>query len=333
MGAGLAFATLAAAGVWLGLALFGHGPGLEGTRVGAAARFAAGGWVPAAERVLSGVVGPGRARAACDGRLPLAQLLYLGLFSGCYAAAGAVGDQLLAESGAPADAALRAAFPLLVLAALFSNLWASFADPGTVTRENVARSVAAYTPDGVLFPLKPAHCASCDLPKPARSKHCATCDRCVSRFDHHCSWIDNCVGERNIGSFISFLALNALLCAAGAAACARLVWGDLADRGLLGARFQYARGPAFTLGESPAALAEFCLGRYPALAGVGLFLGFCGLLVGAFLLYHLRLALRNQTTNEYYKCAAATPFRRRGPAANLRAALCPPPAPAPAPPP
>jgi len=326
MGAVLALGALAAAGAWLGLALFGHGPGLEGTWAGAAARFAAGGWVSAAEGALAALVGAPRARAAADaaGRAPLAQILYLGLFSGCYAAAGAAGDQLFADSGEPADAAFRVALPLLVLGALLSNFWASFADPGVVTPENAPRLVAAYPPDGQIFPAGGTHCPTCKLPKPARSKHCSTCGCCVARFDHHCSWIDNCVGARNLRSFLAFLALNTILCLVSAAACAWLVRRDLAERGLLGGRFHYAGGAAFTLGESPMALAQFCLGNYPALAGVGLFLGFCGVLVGAFLIHHLWLVLRNQTTNEYYKCPGATPFRRGSAYASALEALCPP---------
>lgn len=59
---------------------------------------------------------------------------------------------------------------------------ASWTDPGIVTPENVEQYSRQYRLDGVLY--QPRTCATCNIPKPARSKHCRVCNRYVLGLGH-----------------------------------------------------------------------------------------------------------------------------------------------------
>ena len=62
------------------------------------------------------------------------------------------------------------------LACLALFLAVSWSDPGTVTPVNAAAHAALYPHDGVLYPER-KQCATCCLPRPARSKHCRVCNK------------------------------------------------------------------------------------------------------------------------------------------------------------
>lgn len=64
-----------------------------------------------------------------------------------------------------------------VCATLTTFVAASMSRPGRVTSSNVSAYLSAYPPGSAIFPHKA--CASCRLPRPARSKHCGACGGCV----------------------------------------------------------------------------------------------------------------------------------------------------------
>lgn len=72
----------------------------------------------------------------------------------------------------------------LYIAAFACFLASSFTDPGTLTKENLDKSIKMYKYDNALFTKK--DCETCKIQKPARSKHCSVCNSCVIRADHHC---------------------------------------------------------------------------------------------------------------------------------------------------
>lgn len=98
--------------------------------------------------------------------------------------------------------------------------WCCYADPGTITQENVDEYADGFPYDGIMY--IPKFCTTCQIVRPARAKHCAICDRCVAKFDHHCPWLNNCTGERNYRLFLAFLAYHTFVCAYGAVMLVRL---------------------------------------------------------------------------------------------------------------
>ncbi|KAL6777532.1 hypothetical protein ACKKBF_B21850 [Auxenochlorella protothecoides x Auxenochlorella symbiontica] len=103
---------------------------------------------------------------------------------------------------------------LTMMPSLVFFVLASWTDPGVVTPENVEQYNRQYRLDGVLY--QPRTCATCNIPKPARSKHCRVCNRCIGRMDHHCIWLNTCIGTRNLRWFLAFLASTAAICIYGA---------------------------------------------------------------------------------------------------------------------
>jgi hypothetical protein len=157
---------------------------------------------------------------------PVVQVLYVLIVGGSFAAFAVHGFPELAAGANPYFAAhhLGEAWALLA-ATLVAFAAASFTDPGRITPANARALADAYPCDDVLYVRDGrADCATCHLPRPARSKHCPVCGHCVARFDHHCIWLNACVGERNYRWFILFLVLNVVLMScvrARACACAQ----------------------------------------------------------------------------------------------------------------
>ncbi|KAJ2807891.1 palmitoyltransferase swf1 [Coemansia helicoidea] len=145
-------------------------------------------------------------------------------------------------------------------------------------------------------------CATCRLPKPARSKHCAVCGRCIQMAEHHCIWLNNCVGLRNARWFLGFLATFAVVCIYGAYLTATVV---LELRHALGLAGPAARVWDDALGR-PVALSFrssllVVLDDRPLLAVLLVLLAVLAPAILFFAGYQLRIAMLGYTGNEETK--------------------------------
>nr|XP_023665004.1 probable palmitoyltransferase ZDHHC4 isoform X2 [Paramormyrops kingsleyae] len=171
-------------------------------------------------------------------------------------------------------------------------------DPGTITKENHSAQVQVYQYDRRLF--HPAvTCPTCLLVKPARSKHCRVCNRCVQRFDHHCVWVNNCIGAQNSRYFLAYLLLVCAVAADIAVLTSDMLFHVVLRSGLLHAHYidqdgqQQPAGPLF--------IVQHLFLTFPRIIFMLGFLVFVFMLLAGYTLFHLYLALINQTSNEWYK--------------------------------
>ncbi|KAI1896013.1 hypothetical protein AGOR_G00090430 [Albula goreensis] len=171
-------------------------------------------------------------------------------------------------------------------------------DPGTVTEENHAAQVHVYNYDRNLY-HPGVTCPTCLLVKPARSKHCRVCNRCVQRFDHHCVWVNNCVGAQNSRHFLLYLLLLCAMAGDIAVLTADMLLNAVLRSGLLHAHYidqhgeQQPAGPLFVI--------QHLFLTFPRIVFMLGFLVFLFLLLAGYAVFHLYLALVNQTANEWYK--------------------------------
>eukprot|EP00742_Colponemidia_sp_Colp-10_P007228 GILJ01007768.1.p1 GENE.GILJ01007768.1~~GILJ01007768.1.p1 ORF type:complete len:397 (+),score=35.23 GILJ01007768.1:43-1233(+) len=186
----------------------------------------------------------------------------------------------------------------LVTLCLYSFMLAVFADPGVITRENIAEHKHTYPYDNVIF--SESVCETCDILKPARSKHCRLCDHCVAKFDHHCVWINRCIGENNYRHFMFFLITHAVLCIYGGFLGIYIVVGIVEQTRLFEASFMDKKTNQVTP-ATPTVIVQYMIYHY----GPIIFMTFLCLVMGAvlflFFVHHLYIAAQNTTTNERYK--------------------------------
>lgn len=161
---------------------------------------------------------------------------------------------------------------------------AVFTDPGSPTTRTRGRGQYSHLPTTeppkyrsymVSSSGKPRFCKKCQYPKPDRTHHCSTCKRCVLKMDHHCPWLATCVGLRNYKAFLLFLIYTSLFCWVCFSTASIWVWSEvLADTRYI----------------------ETMLPVNVVLLAV--FAGIIGLVLTAFTLWHISLAVRNLTTIE-----------------------------------
>ncbi|XP_018617126.1 palmitoyltransferase ZDHHC4 [Scleropages formosus] len=173
-----------------------------------------------------------------------------------------------------------------------------YRDPGTVTKDNHASQVRVYLYDRRLF-QPGVSCSTCLLVKPARSKHCRVCNRCVQRFDHHCVWVNNCIGAQNYRYFLLYLLLTCAMAGDIAVLTADMLFHVVLQADLLHARYidhngeQQPAGPRFII--------QHLFLTFPRIVFMLGFLVFVFVLLAGYALFHLYLAVVNQTSNEWYK--------------------------------
>ncbi|TRY83994.1 hypothetical protein DNTS_009942 [Danionella cerebrum] len=171
-------------------------------------------------------------------------------------------------------------------------------DPGTLTKANHAAQVRIYQYDEKLF-QQGVRCSTCQLLKPARSKHCRVCDRCVQRFDHHCVWVNNCIGAQNTRYFLLYLLSVCAMAGNIAVLTADMLLQAVLRSGLLHAHYideqgiQQPAGPLFII--------QHLFMTFPRIVFMLGFLVFVFFLLAGYSLFHIYLALVNQTSNEWFK--------------------------------
>uniref|UniRef100_A0A0G4HVC6 Palmitoyltransferase n=1 Tax=Chromera velia CCMP2878 TaxID=1169474 RepID=A0A0G4HVC6_9ALVE len=125
-------------------------------------------------------------------------------------------------------------------------------------------------------------CKWCAKYKPDRCHHCRVCGTCVLKMDHHCPWIYNCVGYANHKFFFLLLLYSTITC--------HFIW--------------------FTMFDSvkQAVDEDAPFGKMFLLLFTELLSSFLGVVMTAFWIFHIWLALRGMTTIEF--CEKS--FRKSG---------------------
>ena len=154
---------------------------------------------------------------------------------------------------------------------------------------------------------KDAYCDTCKLHKPPRSKHCSVCGVCVPHFDHHCVWLNRCVTKHNYLIFLAFVFQHVLICAYGSICYILALMGELYKDQVL----QFKNGELdifdqYSTIELPLVMLKYVINfnwENKIMGTLAMFDMSCALTLPFFLLYHLRCALINRTTNEDVKSA------------------------------
>jgi len=126
------------------------------------------------------------------------------------------------------------------------------------------------------------YCLMCNVFKPERCHHCSACNRCVLNMDHHCPWINNCIGFWNRKYFILLLIYVLLITYVTAIIMAydfycAIVWG-------FNNKFFSSNDPKLT--NNIMIMISF------------IFNCIVGVLMTAFLKFHIMLGSDNKTTIE-----------------------------------
>lgn len=174
------------------------------------------------------------------------------------------------------------------------------------------RRVDAYGPmlqqddddDATVYPSnKFTFCTKCELWRPPRCHHCSTCGRCVLRMDHHCPWVNNCIGYNNLRYFILSLSFLTIGCWYGASMLALAFYGEIEQQVREhGWKLLYGHGTGFLDLPYPSEMIYGILkGDMPPAVWIKMvfpLLTCVGVVLTAFLIFHINCLLTEQTTLE-----------------------------------
>ncbi|BHF81700.1 nuclear receptor coactivator 5 [Sparganum proliferum] len=183
---------------------------------------------------------------------------------------------------------------------LFANIGMYLAvclkDPGVVTSSRAAFYSSTYEYDNVIY--RPVLCPECAFVRPPRTKHCYRCDHCVHRFDHHCVWTNSCVGSGNHVTFLGYLLSFLAMTFNASYLCLRAIRLHVQATRLWEARYIDEAGKQHPM--CLGALVQHLLLSQPLVVCFCSILLLLDLLLLGYLIFHLFLALTNQTTYERY---------------------------------
>ena len=120
------------------------------------------------------------------------------------------------------------------------------------------------------------YCLICNAFKPERSKHCSICNECVLNMDHHCPWVNNCIGFFNRKFFMQFILFVET----------SFIYNFIFSFIFLVKKFKLLKEEK---------LSYF---YYGFLCANCLAVGIASFLFGRFVLYHIKLVMRNSSTIE-----------------------------------
>ncbi|KAL9191346.1 hypothetical protein ACHAXT_001052 [Thalassiosira profunda] len=169
--------------------------------------------------------------------------------------------------------------------------------PGNVT----ARTIPLfdhYEYDDIIYTNR--ICKTLKIRKIARSKYDRCTDRHVPRFDHFCGWINQSVGERNYRWFLLFLTTHVFMCLYGTWAMATVLWGQVLEKDLLNATFFNGMTGAEVEADY-IIIFHYIFSRNMPICAVLLLMSVMGVMLGAFLGFHICITSFNMTTNEQFK--------------------------------
>ena len=120
------------------------------------------------------------------------------------------------------------------------------------------------------------YCLICNAFKPERSKHCSICNECILNMDHHCPWVNNCIGFFNRKFFMQFIFYVEI----------SFIYNFTFSLIFLLKKLKYIKEDKFTY-------------IYYGFMWINcLAVGIAGFLFGKFVIYHIKLVVRNSSTIE-----------------------------------
>ena len=120
------------------------------------------------------------------------------------------------------------------------------------------------------------YCLICNAFKPERSKHCSICNECVLNMDHHCPWVNNCIGFFNRKFFMQFILFVET----------SFIYNFIFSLIFLVKKFKLLKEEKLNYFY------------YVFLCANCLAVGIASFLFGRFVLYHIKLVMRNSRTIE-----------------------------------
>ncbi|XP_070622434.1 probable palmitoyltransferase ZDHHC24 isoform X2 [Erythrolamprus reginae] len=141
---------------------------------------------------------------------------------------------------------------------------------------------------------KEYYCYSCQTHVPPRCSHCFSCNVCVLRRDHHCLLLGQCLGYQNYRYFLCLLLYGSVALLYGSLLNGNVVW-MLFEEGGLAHTILLLMLPWLMLLIGQVSFVTFVYAFVTDICIVGFL--FCV----SFLLFHSLLALRGQTTKEWFE--------------------------------